>query len=528
MTADNSHYILAIDLGTSGPKVALFTTRGEAVDYTYEPTELLLFPDGGAEQSPDGWWEAITKAARRLLEKGTVPADRVVAVSTTAQWSGTVPVDAEGRHLCNGIIWMDSRGLPQVKKMAGGPVTFEGYSIPKLVRWVRLTAGCPGNSGKDPIAHILWLKHEKPDLYRRTYKFLEPKDYLNLRLTGKFCASYDSITLHWVTDNRNLARVVYDDRLLEISTLDREKLPELKRAVDVLGTLTPQAATDLGLGPDVKVMMGTPDVMSAAIGSGAVRDYEGHLYIGTSSWITCHVPFKKTDVLHNMATLPSAIPERYLIGNEQETAGGCLNYLRDFVFFNKDALSPDGPPPDVFRSFDAMASRIPAGSDQLIFLPWLYGERTPVEDRYVRGGFLNQSLRTTREHMIRAVFEGVAYNARWLLNCVENFIKRPFASLNMIGGGAKSDVWCQIFADVFDRPIRQVKDPILSNARGAAYLASLGLGYMTVEDIPRHIQIARTYTPNPENRKIYDELFGEFLKVYKTNKKTFARLNRSR
>ena len=519
-------YILAIDLGTSGPKVGLFTTRGETVDYEYEPTPILLFPDGGAEQSPDGWWTAITTAAGRLLRKGKAPADRIVAVSTTAQWSGTVAVDAQGRPLMNAIIWMDSRGAPHVKRMAGGAVSFEGYGIPKLMRWVRLTAGCPGNSGKDSIAHILWLKHEKPELYRQTYKFLEPKDYINLRLTGKFCASYDSITLHWVTDNRNLSKVTYDDRLLQISTLDRDKLPELKRAVDVLGNLCPQAAAELGLSQDVQVIMGTPDVQSAAIGSGAVRDFDGHLYIGTSSWITCHVPYKKTDIFHNMATLPSAIPERYFIGNEQETAGGCLNYLRDQIFFNKDALSGGEPPPDVFRSFDVMAARVPPGSDRLIFMPWLYGERTPIEDRYVRGGFFNQSLRTTREYMVRAVFEGVAYNARWLLGGVEAFIKRPFAALNMIGGGAKSDVWCQIFADILGRPIRQVKDPILSNARGAACLASLGLGFMKVDDIPKHIQITKTYTPDPKNQRVYDALFQEFLGLYKRNRKAFARLNR--
>jgi len=527
MTADTSaRHILAIDLGTSGPKVALFTTRGALVDYTFEPTRLLLLPDGGAEQDPDDWWAAICKAARRLLSKQEVPVEDIVAVSATAQWSGTVPVDASGAHLMNAIIWMDSRGAPHVKRVTGGWITFDGYALRKLPRWLRLTGGIPSASGKDPIAHILYIKNEIPGVYERARAFLEPKDYINLRLTGECCASADSIALHWVTDNRNLDAVRYDARLIRTSGLDPEKLPPLRRAVDVLGPLTARAAADLGLVRGIPVITGTPDVQSAAVGSGAVRDFEGHLYIGTSSWITCHVPFKRTDVLHNMASLPSAIPGRYFIANEQETAGGCLNHLRDNILFPRDALSNGGRPPDVLKILDRIAEQVPAGSGRLLFLPWLYGERTPVEDRYVRGGFFNQSLNTTREHMIRAVFEGVAFNARWLLECVEGFVKRPFPSLNMIGGGARSDVWCQIHADVLGRPIRQVRDSILANARGAAFLGAVALGDLSFEEIPEIIQITRTYEPNPAHRELYGELFAEFKNLYRCNRKIFERLNR--
>jgi xylulokinase len=145
----------------------------------------------------------------------------------------------------------------------------------------------------------------------------------------------------------------------------------------------------------------------------------------------------------------------------------------------------------------------------------------------VRGSLHNLSLDTTREHLIRAVFEGVAYNARWLFEYVEKFIKRPFEAINMIGGGANSDIWCQIHADVFNRAIRQVKEPLQANVRGAGFLASVALGYLTYDDIPDRVQIANTYTPNPDNRKIYDELFAEFVAIYKRDKKFYTRLNRT-
>ena len=525
MTSEQK-YILAIDLGTSGPKVALFSSQGEMLGSEFEETNLLLFPDGGAEQSPHEWWDAIQKAVKRLLARRLTASEDIVAIACTGQWSGTVPVDGEGNTLGNAIIWMDSRGAAQIRQIAGGAISIQGYSLGRLFQWIRLTGGAPAMVGKDPIAHILYIKQNQPGTYQRTYKFLEPIDYIGLRLTGRFAASFDSIALYWLTDNRDIKDVRYDGRLLRVSTLDRAKLPDLQPANSILGILLPDLARDWGLMENVQVVIGSPDIHSAAIGSGAVRDFEPHLYVGTSSWITCHVPFKKTDLSHSIAALPAAIPGRYLLTDAQECAGACLQSLRDNIFFHDDELSGGTKPVNVYKLFDQIAERTPAGSDKLIFLPWLYGERAPVDDRFVRGGFLNQSLKTTREHMVRAVFEGVAYNSRWLLQYVEPMIGRPAEAVNMVGGGAKSDIWCQIHADVMNRTIRQMKDPIEVNVRGAALLASAALGFISYDDIASRVPVAKTYHPNPDHRRIYDELFREFTAIYESNKKVFVRLNR--
>ena len=523
----NEKYILAIDLGTSGPKVALFSTQGEMLGSEFEETKLLLFPNGGAEQSPSDWWDAIEKAVKHLLGKSLATNEDIVAIAITGQWSGTVAVDSNGNALGNSIIWMDSRGGAQINQVAGGKINIEGYAPAKLIQWIRLTGGAPAISGKDPIAHILYIKETQPDLYRQTFKFLEPIDYLGLRLTGQFAASYDSITVYWLTDNRDINNVKYDDRLLRLSGINRTKLPDLKPANSILGNLLPDIARAWGLREDVQVVIGSPDVHSASVGSGAVRDFEAHVYIGTSSWLTCHLPFKKTDIFHSIAALPAAIPGRYLLTNEQENGGVCLQFLRDNIFFHDDELSSEAKPANVYKLFDQIAERTPAGSDRLIFLPWLYGERAPVDDRFVRSGFMNQSLHTTREHMVRAVFEGVAYNSRWLLKYVEQMIGRRAETINMVGGGAKSDVWCQIYADVLNRQIRQMRDPIEVNVRGAALLASAALGFISYDDIASRVPVAKTYSPNPDHRKIYDELFNEFTAIYESNKKIFARLNRN-
>lgn len=525
MAVEGTKYVLAVDLGTGGPKVALISTNGEIIGHEFEKTELLLLPGGGAEQDPDDWWRAMTTAAKRLLKRGLVPTENIVAISCTTQWMGTVAIDRDGNHLMNAIIWMDARGAKHAERVTSGCIKIAGYGAAKLQRWLRVTGGVPSRTGKDSLGHILYIQNELPAVYQQTHKFLEPMDYLNLRLTGTAAASFDTITGHWLTDNRDLSGVTYDDKLIELSGVDKEKLPDLRPTGAVLGPITKEIAEEFGLSEDVQVVMGTPDTESAAVGSGAVRDFEPHLYIGTSSWLTCHVPFKKTDVLNNITSLPSGIPGRYLVATEQDTAGACLTMLRDKILCADDELSGGGVPDDALETFNRMAERIPAGSNKLIFTPWLNGERTPVEDHHVRGGFFNQSLSTTRAHMVRAVFEGVAYNTRWMHQHVERFVKQRLDAINFIGGGANSSLWCQIHADVLDRSIRQMKEPGLANVRGAAFLGSLALGFITVDDIPERVPIVQTYDPNPEHRGIYDELFTEFLNIYKNNKRTYARLN---
>ncbi len=525
-------YVLAVDLGTGGPKVALVSTAGDVVGHEYRTNELILLPDGGVEQDPEDWWSSIADGTRALVARNLVPVDDIVAISITAQWMGTIAVDKDGTHLMNALIWMDARGSEQASKLAGGGIEVPGtgYNALRLRKWLSVTGGLPSRTGKDPVGHILWLKHERPDVYAAADKLLDVPDYLNLRMTGRACASYDSIVGYWCTDNRDLSRVAYDDELIAMSGFDRSKLPDLVPTCSIIGTITPAIATELGLGEHVQVVTGTGDTASAGIGSGAVRDYEAHLYIGTSSWLSCHVPFKKTDILSNITSLPSGIPNRYWVATEQDVAGKALQWLIDNVLYPDDELESGRPPADVFDRLNAMAAALPAGNDGVLFTPWLNGERTPVDNHLIRAMWFNLGLTTTRAHLVRGVFEGVALNTRWMLEAAEKFVKkqRPdgFPYVNFVGGGARSDLWCQIQADVLDRPIRQVKDSVLANVRGAGFSAAVALGHLTWEDIPAKIEITRTFTPDPANRATYDRLYTSYLGLYKQNKGIFAKLNR--
>lgn len=518
-------YVLAVDHGTSGVKTSLMNFHGELVDVENEKTPIYFLPNGGAEQNPDDWWNALLNTAGKLTSKRLVPAEDILAICCSSTFSSTVAVDEAGNHLGNSLTWMDSRGAPYVKEVVSGFPSIDGYSVFTMLPWIYKTAGGPQLSGKDDIAHVLFWKREQPELYAKTHMFMGSKDFLNLKLTGKFAASYDSMTLFWASNTRDINNIHYDSGLINKLRIDINKLPPMRSSIEVVGAVTPAVADRIGIRKDVQVIAGSPDHQSACIGSGAVRDFEGHIYIGTSSWIQCVVPFKKTDMFHSIASLPTSIPGKYYCANEQDIAAGALAFLVDKILYHKNDLNSDDPPEDVYESLGRIASSVPPGSDKLIFTPWLNGERTPVDNTTVRGGLYNISMTTTIDHIVRAFMEGVALNSRWALKYVEKFVGRRMDPLNIIGGGAKSGLWCQIFSDVLDRTIRQVKNPLEANARGAAFIASVALGYIAFNDIPSLIQFTNIYKPNPDNKKIYDKLFEEFLQIYRNNKAMFRRLN---
>jgi Sugar (pentulose and hexulose) kinases len=521
----NEPCFLAVDLGTSGCKSAIITLSGKVLGWEFQEVELKVLPNGGAEQDPRDWWNAFLFTSRRLIAKKLVDVESILAVCCSTQGEGTVAVDRNGNALMNCVLWMDMRGANNLKKITGGFPEVSGYDAAKLMRWINLTGGAPSLTGKDPSAHMLFIRDEFPEIYAATYKFLNVLDYMNLCLSGRFVATPDSILTSWVTDNRDSANVKYSPALLKNCGIDADKFPEIVPCNSVIGELKTEVAESLGLKPGVKVVAGAIDTTSAAIGSGAVGDFEGHLYIGTSSWIAAHVPFKKTDIVSSLASVPCAIPSKYLMIIMQTTAGGNLTFLRDKILYHKDELMREEHVPDVYKVMDRIAERVPAGSHGVIYAPWIFGERSPVEDRYVRASIFNVSLENNREDLIRAFMEGVALNTRWMLGPAEKFLGRKFEALNFVGGGAKSTVWCQIFSDVMNLPIRQVKDPIEVNARGAAFIAAEALGLLKFEELQKQVEFETVYTPNPAHRAIYDKIFAEFVTYYQQTKDIYKRLN---
>jgi xylulokinase len=224
--------------------------------------------------------------------------------------------------------------------------------------------------------------------------------------------------------------------------------------------------------------------------------------------------------------VPGLRPGAYLVANNHETAGLCLQWLRDSIIGPDDGLEESRRP--AYDDLAKLAARAPAGAGGIIFTPWLKGERTPVEDRTLRAAFLNVSLTTERAHIVRAVLEGVAFNARWLLDAVEGFVHRPLPTLRILGGGASSDLWCQIHADILGRRIERVAEPMYTNVRGAALFAAMSLGKISLDDVRSLVPVTATFDPDPVARAAYEPMHAEFTQLYGRLHGVYARLNKRR
>jgi xylulokinase len=511
--------VLGVDLGTGGPKVALADARGRLLGHASEGVGVRILPGGGAEQDPEEWWRAIAAATRRLLADLGVPAQRVAAVCFAAQWGGTVAVDGAGRAVHPALIWMDARGAAAVRRVAGGGITVPGtgYNARKARRWLARCGGAPTLTGKDPVGQGHFLREERPEAYAAARYLLDVPEYLTMRATGRAVAGYDTAVLRWCTDNRDARRVRWDPALVRQSGLDPGRLPELVAPGTVVGTLTPAAAGDLGLHTGVRVVAGIGDTAAAALGAGAVRDHDAHLYVGTSAWLSCHVPYKRTRITRNIASLPAVVPGRYWVATVQDVAGKAVDWLLETAL--PDAAAPGAVrDPGALARLGELAAGAAPGSGGVLFLPWLNGERTPVDDPAVRGGWLNLTLATTRADLARSVFEGVALNARWMLDAVEDFTGRGpsgFPAVRFVGGGAGSALWCRIMADVLDRPVEQVADPVLATVHGAALLAAVALGTLAWEEVPGAVRVAEVYRPDPAVRAVYAEAYRAYRHAYR-------------
>ncbi|CAG0950303.1 xylulokinase [Anaerolineales bacterium] len=518
-------YVLAIDLGSGGPKVGLVNQQGTVVASDFSHTPLQFLPNGGAEQDPNEWWQAVTGTAKSVIRKSRVSSDEIVAVAVTSQWSVIVAVDENGEALMNAISWLDTRGAKYNHQITGGFPSVSGYQAFKLIKYVSLAGGPPTQSGVDSMAHILFIKNERPEVYRRTYKFLEPMDYINMKLTGKAAATQSTVFAYLLTDNRKLDQTDYDPWLLKMSGVDREKLPDILPIDGIIGPVLPSVAEDLGLSPNTKVVVGTNDNCTSAIGTGAIFDFDAAAVLGTSGHLAVHIPFKKTDVIHQITTMPSAIKGRYLFqGDLGNTCRVLDSYLRNMVLCS-DAFFT-GNQDKMYEKMSRIAAEVPPGSEGVLFLPWLNGSYAPSENPTARGGFINLSNKSTRAHMTRAVLEGIAMNWRWLREPTEKMIGRKFEYWRLTGGGALSDVWAQIMADVVGIPMRQQAEPRTNNLLGVAFLAFNHLGVLSLEDIPRLIKFKQIFEPQEKNRAVYEKMFKQFLAGFNNLKPITHALNK--
>ena len=521
---DGHRWYLAIDLGSGGLKVAVVDELGAVISASFRSIETVRTDDGGAEQDTEGWWASLLEAGAEVVASAALPSP-CAGVGITGEWGSTVPVDVTGNAVGPCLMWSDHRGAPWAARIAGGRVAVSGYGPIKLARWLRVAGGLPSPSGADPTGHAQFLEHARPAVFARAAALIEPVDFIGARLTGRVAATPASMVASWLTDNRIDAPLRYDPSMLRLARRSRARLPELIATGSTLGVVLPGVADALGIGHGTQDVCGVPDLHTAPTGAGAVDDFAGHIAVSTTAWVSAPVPFKKADVFRMTASVPGLRAGSYLIANNHDTGGAALRWLRDEVLTGP---SPAGSRNHSGPDYDAITSEAatsPSGSGGVIFCPWLNGERSPVSDDNLRAGFLNVAMSTNRADLIRSVLEGVAYNARWLLEATEHFAGRPLDQLRLLGGGAVSDLWCQIHADVIGRPIHQVADPLNVNVRGAAWFAAMHLGHLSLDEIGRRSPTARVFLPSASAGRAHAPLYAEFVRLAKSQRSMYRRLN---
>ena len=499
---------LSIDLGTGGPKVGVVSLDGEIIVHEIRHVPTHYDDRGGATQDAALWWTLIKESASRLLEDPRVDRKVVVAVAITGQYASTVPVDERGEPVGECVTWLDTRGGAYSRRAVGGAV--QGYNARKLQRFIRRTGGAPSPSGADPVGQILFLTHERPEVCAAARWFMEPIDYLAMRFCGVASGTHASRLAMWMTDNRDLHAFNYDETLLACVGLTSEKLPPLVAAHSVLGPVLADVAEELGLPATAVVVSSMPDLHAAAYGSGATRPFATHLALSTTSWISCPVPGKKTDVLHSIAAVPGLDNDSYVVIDNQETGAKSLEWFQGVLASGGEKMN--------YEDMTALAATSPPGARGVLFSPWLAGERSPVDDKRLRGGFSNLSITTTSADMIRAILEGVAANSAWLFGYVEKFAGQSLSPIRLVGGGAQSELWCQIFADTLQREVHQITGPMTAQLRGVALGASVALGRRSLGDLDTLATPATVYSPNPDVAEIYQSRVGEQVRLYEREK----------
>ncbi len=538
-----SKYVITYDIGTTGIKTCLIEIDKEMKILASSTAGYNLYVDeetgvkGGAEQDADEWWDAMCTTTKTVFNKmPSVSKEQVEGISFCSAMQGLVLVDKEGNCIRRPMTYMDQRAREELKKGMAHGFQIAGAEVTKLLKYLRYT-GAVSSSVKDPIWKYRWVEAHEPENFKKIYKWLDIKEYLILRASGEFVMTQDSAFGTLLYDTRK-GHEGWCKPVCDMVGVKMEHLAPIKKSTEKVGEVTEQAAKELGLAPGTAVYGGGGDASLIGVGAGAVEVGDTHIYSGTSGWVGTVVPEQVVDAGAMMAAIVGVNPKTFNYFGELETSNKCVGWVKDHlaldeigVFLKKYGNAADSFEQVEFNMYDYLEEvidTIPAGSNGVIFTPWLHGNRCPFEDPNAAGMFFNIRLDTGKTELIRSVVEGICFHMRWMLERQEQKISKykKSSAVRFCGGGALGETTCQILADVLQRDVVVVESPQNIGAVGAAACIAVGMQLIpTIEDVKKLIPVKTTYHPNPENKAVYDKNFKVFQNLYKCNKENFAILN---
>ena len=498
--------LMGIDLGTSGTKTALFDETGRLLKQKTVEYPLYQPQNGWAEQDPLDWWNAVCEGANSVLYSCGVPRESLVSIGLSGQMHGLVMLDKNGELLGRSILWCDQRTGGAVEHMK---------SVIGQKKLIEITAN-PAMTGFT-AAKVVWVMQHEPERFEKCRHILLPKDYIRYRLTGEIATEASDAA---GTQLMDVPKRRWSGEVLSLLGIDQGLMPSIYESPDVTGKVHARASQATGIPEGVLVVGGAADNSAAAIGCGVVREGSALTTIGTSGVVYGISDKVQIDPEGRVHTLCASIPAKYTVMSCTLSAGLSLRWLRDTAC-EAEVEKAKALGIDTYELMNQLAAEVKPGSDRLLFLPYLMGERCPHPDPDSRGVFFGLSAVHQKAHLIRAVMEGVAYSQA---ECVEVFrqMNVPVSNMIICGGGGRSRLWRQILCDLYGCPVSTLavdEGPAL----GAAILAGVGAKvFSSVEEgADALVKVNPPEYPNPENQGVYREYLNCYSALYKALKNEY-------
>ncbi|MBL7189439.1 MAG: FGGY-family carbohydrate kinase [Phycisphaerae bacterium] len=493
-------YIIAYDLGTGGNKASLHDAEGYCLSTCFVPYSTQYPKSGWHEQKPMDWWRSVVQSTQELLKGCDVDRDQIICCGISGHSLGAVPLDCEGRLLCGSTpIWSDSRAGRQAERF------FEHVDEGQ---WY-MTTGNGFPAALYTAFKIMWYRENEPEMFEKIHKVIGTKDYINYRLTGRILTDYSYASGSGVYD---LLKWDYSDALIEATDLPRKIFPDIAPSAEVIGCLTPEAAEQLGLSQQVRVVCGGVDNSCMALGARAFK--EGRVYnsLGSSSWIAV----SSAKPLLNEKTRPyvftHVVPGMFTSATAIFSAGSSFRWLRETLCRNLTDESGDAEG-NVYETMTKMAECSPVGANHLLFNPSLAGGSSLDASPNIRGAFIGLDLGHKQCDVIRAVMEGIAMGLRVALDELRKLTQLS-DEMVVVGGGSQSTFWRQIYADIYNMRIIKTSIDRQAASLGAAALAAVGSGlWRDFEKIDQIHELKHTAEPVHANNSKYEKMLPVFVQA---------------
>lgn len=505
--------IIGLDIGTSGCKSILVDDTGVILASYTEEYPLYTPRSGWSEQNPEDWWRACVNAIRNMLRISGSEGRILTGIGLSGQMHGMVALDQNNRVLRPAILWNDQRTGQQCAE-----ITEKAGGLPKLLTMTNNPV-LPGyTAGK-----IVWLRENEPKLYAETYKILNPKDYIRFKLTGDFATDVSDASGTGLFD---VEKRCWNKSLLSILDIPLGMLPEVFESTEITGGVSAAAAQETGLPKALPVAGGGGDAVIQTTGSGLIRQGILGTTIGTSGIVAMALDSFKSNRKGSLQVFCNNMPGTWHVMGVTLSAGGSFKWLRDTLFSEekKQSLLPGQ---NIYGIMDELAGNAAPGSGNLLFLPYLTGERCPYADPAASGCFLGMTLRHGRGEMARSVLEGVIYSLRQVSELISDINGgKPVTEIRTSGGGSMSNLWRQIQADIFQSPVKTVSGSGEGGAYGAAFAAGVACGiWSNMEEAVTYLGTETENWPDIKNKDIYNELFHIYKSLYPTLENTFSKLS---